>query len=233
MVTVRRDFFTDDELALIIRRAALLQAASPEGRHSLAEIQAIAAEVGIPPELVTQAAADLASRSRRPWVSRLLFGPSSRLTLAASAGSPASPAAFPGLLELLRAHVGSVGQARQIGQALEWRTACQNSDLTVTVASGVDRTTLQVDLDTRGWHRLPYILAAVAGGYAGLIASETQGPLVVGGVIVGTLVPAWLLARGIWHRLARHFRARAAALRDALVAYLQTLPPASGRPTGS
>jgi hypothetical protein len=104
------DSYTDDELALIIRRAAALQAADETDRHSLEDIQEIATQVGIPAELVAQVAAELPRGAPPGSITRMLFGPRASRVASGTAAHRATPTGYPDLLAALRRATGHMGR---------------------------------------------------------------------------------------------------------------------------
>lgn len=102
--------FTDRQLSALIRRAAEAQAAEDEGSHTLAEIQAIAAEVGISPAVIAELATQVAPEPVNRWPS--IFGPSALELARLVTGAPSIY--VPELLETIRAATGHAGEAQQI-----------------------------------------------------------------------------------------------------------------------
>lgn len=214
--------YSDDEMALIIRRAAMLQAADEGEGHSLAEIQAIAAQVGIPPELVVQVAAELPTQPPPGSVARTLLGPAATYIAAGDVPAVVSPGSYSELVTALRATAGRLGRASELGRSLEWRASAANSELTVTVVPRADATHVRVEGNYEGWRRLPYWATVVIAGVLGLAAAEA-GPVIAASVALGALAGGWAVARAMWGVFARRLERRVMTLRDATLDRVRVL----------
>lgn len=140
--------YTDEQMALILRRAGDLQAQRDDGRHSLAEIQEIARQVGLDPALVAHVAAGL---PRKPAV---LPASSSSLvqTVETVLPSRVSPEQMGRLVDAVRRASGGQGTSRQVFDSVEWRLGSERElvDLRVTITPTADRTNVRVQHDATG-----------------------------------------------------------------------------------
>src|SRR4051812_5379894 len=103
-MTDPRTRYTDQQMALILNRAAELQAAGDERRYTLEEIQAIAQQVGIEPEQVAVAAAALPAPNGRP----ALFGAPSAYRLSRRISATSQPVDEPTVIATIRDHMPAV-----------------------------------------------------------------------------------------------------------------------------
>lgn len=203
--------FTEDEMAVILKRAAALQAARDErSSHSLEEIQAIGAQVGIDPALIAHVARapELATRS-----SSGLF-PATAAQEERRVESPITTGDYGRVLEAIRRVVGTQGQAQQVFDSLEWRTGSDRDALwyAVTVTGRPDATYVRVQGDIGVGVALmhiagiaPFMAAIVALGnllptQAAIPAAAAAGIGILGGI------------RLLWRRLLRKTEATAADL---------------------
>src|SRR5690348_352803 len=111
--------FSDQEMALILKRAAELQEGA-DGRgvqRSLAEINEIAAEVGIEPGFVAEAVAELQRpRPRAGWL-----GAPTRFHEEQSVPRKLTSGEISELLDEARAELGLHGEVHQVFDGVEWR----------------------------------------------------------------------------------------------------------------
>ena len=195
--------YTDEQMALILRKVGELQSQRDEGRHSLAEIQEIARQVGLDASLVPHVAAGVQRRS----------------PVAATAGSavvqtvetvlPArvSPEQMGRLLDAIRRASGAQGESRQVFDTVEWRAGSEHElvDVRVTITPASRGTNVRVQHDGSGAVVLGGILTVVPTFLAGLAAFSTlpiPGAAVVSTVIAGAAgggflaFRRWLARRG-------------------------------------
>ena len=206
--------YTDQEFALILRKAAELQdrsgvAAPAEGGLSLTEIAAIAREVGLDPDRVAQAAAELDS-VRPARLSRLLGG-SAHHRFETSVPGTLPPDAYPRVIDAVRAASRLHGEARETLGSVEWRASDGLTQLFVTITPSPDATRIVVTADRSSaqgvtW-LLPSLLSFVAVGITGAIVepSTVAGGL---GLAAGVLGAGLLGARTLWAGLRRRFESR-------------------------
>src|SRR3990172_1107743 len=113
--------YTSEELALIIRRAAQVHAMEPDVCYSLTDVQQIAAQVGLPPDLVAAVAEDVDKTGARSGSLRLLLGPPARFISTATVERHVTSEDYPRLLDLIRSQLKVIGEVTQVGPAFEWR----------------------------------------------------------------------------------------------------------------
>lgn len=204
--------FSEDEMALILKRAATLQAARDErSSHSLEEIQAIGAQVGIDPGLIAHVAGapDLATRRTGSG----LF-PASATCEERRIVVPITTADYGRVLDAIRRVVGTQGRAQQVFDSLEWRTGSDREALwyAVTVTGRPDATHVRVEGDFGVSVALMHI-AAVAPFMAAIVAAGNLLPAEAA-IPAAAAAGVGLLAgvRMLWRRLLRKTEATAADL---------------------
>jgi hypothetical protein len=205
--------YTDRDMALILKRAATLQAQNEEPKHSLGDIESIAGEVGIPRELIARAAAELGSGSSR---SSLLGQPTSYYVTTTVPGS-LPRAAHADLVALVRRTVGDPGRVSPLGEGFEWQRSTGYSTLTVAISERGTGTTVRVEGEHEGNRTMTYIVPTVASGVVALfVGGVVSLPLGVA-VGLGGIGAGWIGARLLWTRIARRAEERVRRLHDALV----------------
>jgi len=159
--------YSDEQMALILRRAGDLQAQRDDGRHSLAEIQEIASQVGVDPALVAHVAAGL------PLKPAVLPASASWLvhTVETVLPSRVSPELMGRLVDAVRRASGGQGTSRQVFDSVEWRLGSERElvDLRVTITPTADRTNVRVQHDATG----AGFLSAFLPGMASVISVAT------------------------------------------------------------
>lgn len=203
--------FTDQQMALILKRAAELQATGDEPAHSLESIQQIAEQVGIDPKLV----ADVAATLDRPRGGSTLLGAPSGFSMSRRVERPQTidQAA---ILATIRDHLPyGAGEMRPVGDGIEWHAGPADNKTVVAVAPGSDGTTLRVDARQHGLKALAYVGVTSAGLLAGGISialwhapGAAIAAVAVGASFAGT--------RALWNRHVDRHRQRFRRLLDAL-----------------
>jgi hypothetical protein len=221
--------FTEEEMAVILKRAAALQAARDDRTHSLEEIQAIAAQVGIDPALVAHVAGAPDLPTRRP---RGGLFPASATQEEIRVETPITTADYGRVLDAIRRVMGTQGRAQQVFDSLEWRTGSDREALwyAVTVTGRPDATHVRVEGDFGVSVALmhivgiaPFMAAIVAAG--NLLSAEAAIPAVA---VTGIGILAGI--RAIWRRLLRKTEATAQDLAREIereVKAIAAAPPAA------
>lgn len=192
--------FTDEQMALILRQAGELQAQREDRRHTLADIQEIARQVGIDPALVTHAAAGLprklAPESSTPLVRTVETALPARVT----------PDELGRMVDAVRRASGAQGSASQVLDSVEWRWGSDREliDLRVTITPGTNRTNVRVQYDAIGASFLSGFVATVP-ALLGVTAAFSALPVVAAAAVSTGVIGAagaGFLAFRRW--LARH-----------------------------
>lgn len=223
--------YTDRDMALILRRAATLQAQDDSPKHSLGDIEAIAGEVGIPPEFIARAADEIASRSSRSPV----LGQATSYYATTTVPGPMPRAAHADLVAFIRRTMGDPGRVTPLGEGFEWQRNTGYSTLTVAISERGAGTTVRVEGEHEGNRSITYIIPMVAAVAIGLIVGGgSSWPLGIA-VGLGGVGTGWIGARMLWTRIARRAEERVRSLHDALVNELRApaeSAPSPGHPPG-
>jgi hypothetical protein len=194
----RTPSFTDEEVRRLLDRAAELQAREPEepvpGALTMGGVEQVAAQVGIPPEHVREAARELTRRPSGPvpavggeW--RQHRGPKwDRLVSEEVVEGEIPDSAFPRMVEEIQRRLDLVGHASVIGGTLTWSPAAHSEDtrkivISVTPQEGRTVVRLQETLEIQGIKKVIFPVGALIGvafGAAiagGLGMGEPAGPL--------------------------------------------------------
>jgi hypothetical protein len=177
--------YTDEQMALILRRAGDLQEQREDGRHTLAEIQEIARQVGVDPKLVAHVAADLPKQS--PSV--LTESATEVQTIETSLSQRVTPDQMGRLVDAVRRASGAQGTSRQVFDSVEWRAGSEHEllDLRVTITPGAERTNVRVQHDASGATFLGLMIGG-AGALIGTGAAFSSLPLIAGSLVTAGIV---------------------------------------------
>lgn len=235
--------YTAAEIEALLRRAAELQGAAQHVEPlqpglTLEEVQQAAAEAGLDPRLVAEAArAFIPARALPTEASTLLGGPAPRYDFTHTFEGEVPTTLFPTLRSQIRTAMGHDDDdtprtpAPGYGpRTFTWNHGTLNQ-IKVTPQNG------QTHLEARGrWQTLRLLhyggltsLGLVAGVlFPNLIQAGSIGAM---GMAAGGAIAGWLLGRFSWQRTARKLRDRLHAAVQAVAAHVQTaLAPA---PTGT
>jgi len=204
--------FNEEEVALIIKRAAELQQtlqieAEPSNALSLPEIEQIAREAGIDPKLIRQAAhgLDRPSETARPsaWL-----GAPTRLVFERVIDGEISVDDFEPLINEIRRTFGDNGLPSVLGRTLAWTSSYQGGRrrnngrmVNVSVVARTGVTTIRVEEEMRN------IAGALFGGLVGGGGGGTTGVSIGIGMGVfhsaGVAAAMWVAVAGGFYTLAR------------------------------
>jgi tRNA A-37 threonylcarbamoyl transferase component Bud32 len=159
--------YREDEVREIVRRASELEATQPtvDPGMTIGGVQELAAEVGIPADLVWRAAdqaalpapiapaaAPVPAAGRSPTVASGVLALSRMVSVDRVIAGEISPDDFPELVEAIREVMGRAGQVSQIGRTLEWTEVerfsptDRNVRVTITLQGGRTRVLIREDL---------------------------------------------------------------------------------------
>lgn len=212
--------YNDREMALIIKLASELEKHEARGeRHSLAEIQEVAAQAGIDPELIAEAAQIFeAERSSR---ASFLIGAPTAFRFQRSIAGEVPDDELGSLVQAIRQLTCREGEVARVLDSLEWRDLDPLGTTThVEITPRRGRTTIRITArsgNAAGWSYLGAgILATILSVIAG---KELQAPILVeAGVIVALWGTGYAAARTVWLRLAKRIEIRLRGLADGLAA---------------
>jgi hypothetical protein len=203
--------FTEEELALILERAAEQQEGvkGTAARYTLADIQEIAAGAGITPDQVASVAATLRD-ARVPRRGGVLGAPLGfRFEESIEGEIPDDVVAE--LFDIARRETGVLGNVSEALGQLEWKDQSADGWTHVSVTRRGGRTTVRVlspRSDAAGAVGAMGVIGAV-GASVGLAMTPVIGglatfnePLAGLAAIAGGTASAWLVVRAVWRRLA-------------------------------
>jgi len=239
--------YSGGEVEAIVRRASEIEATSPTagGAMTLGGVEALAAEVGIAPDVVRAAAESLRPSAGttaappepvrpNPWIG----GPTAILIERVVEGE-LPETEYSVMVDETRRGLKNVGQVSQLGRSFSWVASPgatrRHLEIVVSVRGGRTRITVQENLAP--------LVGAMFGGIGGGMGGGGLGPII--GILVGGLhlapvamvaiIPLWLgttyvTARTVYRRNARGRVRELEALADRLAALARELIPVA-RPT--
>jgi len=214
--------FNDEEVALIIKRAAELQQTEqaqqdPGSALSLTEVEEIAREAGIDPKLIRRAAVglDQPAQANRPsaWL-----GAPTRIVFERVVDGEIPVEEFEALIAEIRRTFGDNGLPSVLGRSLAWssgiggrrRSSGRHVDVSVVTRGGI--TTIRVEEELRN------LAGALFGGLVGGGGGGTSGiSMGIGmGVFHSAPIAAllWFTIAGGFYTLARTIFGRMSATRE-------------------
>ena len=210
--------FNEKEVAAIIKRASELQEVESTSEStagmSLAELEQIAREAGLDPELVRRAASDLDTRVTDRQPSPFLGAPTALVLERTIDGEVPVGEYEPIVLEIQR-ELGGVGSASGLGRSLVWtmtthdhrRAATRTVQVTVTPRNG--RTTIRIEepLGPLAGGLFGGVIGGVGGAGGGVVLGIGMSlfdsmPIALG-MVGGFVGASYLLARTIFGRMVR------------------------------
>jgi protein kinase-like protein len=230
--------YSDGEVQEIVKRATELEATTTGGAMTIGGVEALAAEVGVAPEVVREAAASLrtASAASLPvpepvrW-SRVIGGPTTILIERAVEGElPESE--YSTIVDEARRVLKNVGQVSQLGRSFSWvatpGSTHRQLEIVVSVRGGRTRITIQENLAP--------LIGAIFGGIGGGMGGGGMGPIIgigvgafhVAGAAIAAIIPLWLLttyftARTAYVRTSRRRMRELERVADRLAALVREL----------
>jgi hypothetical protein len=225
--------FTDQQVSAILKRAVELQAsrgAAPDIATgiSLAQLQQAAAELGIDPAVIAEAASELESGSPPTCRSPIWGGPWA-VDLERTVPGRVTEEEWPAVLQEIRRLTGRLGETTTVGKTFEWSSISPNL-LHVTVSPRDDQTTIRVmgrfgDCAAIFVPAFAFALPVILG----LTVTQHLPALTELGLAVGVLGGVFAAARGGFNALCRRKRQQAQDLLravDGLLTRAETVPRA-------
>jgi serine/threonine protein kinase len=239
-VSASRRRYSDGEVQEIVKRAAEREATAPteSGAMTIGGVEALAAEVGIAPDVVRSAAESLARHpsggiaATSPAVQRLIGGPT-RLLFERVVPVDVPDEEFPTMVEEIRRILQNVGHVSQLGRSFTWTSAVTSTrrslEVAVSVRGGQTRIIVQESLGN--------LIGGIFGGIGGGMGGGGMGPIM--GVFASlhmaplgllAVVPLWLattltVARTVYSRSARRRAAELEEVVNRLAALASELAP--------
>ena len=236
---------SEADMQRIMMRAAELDAdhRSEETQLSMGAVEQVAAEVGIVPERVREAARELArdSGSSAPTASNYLGVPTSLLVEHTIDGEIAE-SEYPLLVKEIHSVLSIVGHTSTLGRSLTWSPAESGAvgrSVQIRVVSEAGRTWIRIRerLDLVGDNRILPYLGAMGGGIvlallAGAMGFADSALILIPGALGGVL-GFNLTARSLYARTVKRRRPQLDSLGDRLAALGRTLVSDNTAPQGS
>jgi tRNA A-37 threonylcarbamoyl transferase component Bud32 len=211
----RTPAFTEAQVRRLLDRAAEIQALAPleEGALTIGAVEQLAAEVGIPPEHVRQAALELGrggpgtpatgsgsllqardgtlnSTEKKKW---------DRVAVTLRMEGEVPESAFSAVVEEIQDRLGIVGHASVLAGGLTWSPATQSEDsrrlvITIRPRDGATHVRVQEEFGLGGFRKMFLPVGALGGALTGVAVGALVGlgpVLVVPGIALG--IPAAIL----------------------------------------
>jgi hypothetical protein len=212
--------YSDEQMALILKRAAELQPTGDEPTLTLGAIQQIAEEIGIDRRLVADAAASLSLNTVAKESS--LFGAPSAIRLTRSIPGSLRPVDTGTLIATIRDHTSQAGVVRELSGSIEWHAGAADNKTLVTLTPSVTGTVIRIDGRYHGQKAALYLGAGIVTLIVTVLGIAASREAALGlGLGLGTLVVSFAAARAGWNRLIARRRERIERLTNALVAQLE------------
>lgn len=203
--------YSDEEFALILQRAAELQAPGQVPRRrgglTLQEMMAIAEEAGLNPDAVARVARTLPDRTEGA-LARLFGGPAS-YRLEFELDRPLDEETRTLVLDAARGGMEHQGLTNVVGESLEWQTAAKPTQVSINVTPRGDGTRVQILVDRGGGVVLTLLVSALSGVAAGGILTGILEPgtvadsVIVAGGVAGT---ALAVSQTLWRTTTRSIK---------------------------
>ena len=241
-VAAARRRYNEDEVREIVKRAAEAEASSPtaSGAMTVGGIEALAAEVGIAPDAVREAARKLAPSpadgvpaATEPNKRNVWLGAPTRLTFERVVEGEVPDAEFPALVDEIRRVLNRPGQVSQLGRTFSWTSAggagtTRSIEVSVAVRGGRTRIAVREGLGN--------LIGGIYGGIGGGMGGGGIGPVI--GLFAGwgaaaavvAVIPFWIattfaVARTSYYYAVRRRQRELRGLLDRLVALTEELVP--------
>jgi hypothetical protein len=229
----------DAEARGLVQRAAALEAERPTAgqTYSIGGVERLAAEAGIPPEHVREAALQVSSETGRLKRGGILLV-SPKLEFEHFVPGTISERQHAALLEEIRVTLGEIGQLNEtLSESLSWSSKPQGHRTQVLVSSRGDSTRIHIADDDAApklvvmapVSLVSFVMFGVTGAIAeGMGASTGTAMAVAIGVGSGLFTTGWLASRAWFHRVMqrRHATLSRLVLRlGQIVTGADRLPP--------
>jgi hypothetical protein len=218
--------YSEEQVALILRRAAQLDAGldgSDIGDGlTLDEIERIARDVGLAPDLVARAAAQI--DAREPGAAERIFGGPVHFDAEYETRGELPRERYGDVVAAIRRVLGQSGKTSEVLDGLEWKSVGETTQVSVTVRPAGGHTKVQVLADRGGSAMIAYVFPGMGALIGGAIAGAIIDPAsaVQGIAIMGTAAGAgFIAARTIWASATRRFRGKFATLVEGVTAQVE------------
>jgi len=235
--TAVRRIYSEVEVRELVRRASEAEVRAPTqgGAMTIGAVQGLAAEVGIAPERIREAAIvlDAPLEPDRPTLGRRLVGAPNRLLVERIVEGEVPDAEFPVLIEEIGRTLGVAGTASSLVRTVTWtstRGFGAGRDVQVSFSARAGRTRISVGENLRN-----DVVGTFAGFSTGVgLAGVTIGSGLIGAAGGALLIPLWIpawvggvlsLARRIYGRTYRLRSRELERLADRLAVLANQLVP--------
>lgn len=200
--------YGDEEVAILLRRAIELERALPgpgdRTGFTLAELRQIGAEVGIPADVVDEAAGLVGMEKSGLW-ERIIRTPTRFFDQRTIKGELTAEQVA-GLIAALRRLTRRQGQVEEVLGAVEWKTDSEFAPLHVRIHAGGGRTRIEALENRRSESGFALgVVGPFGGGLLGVIAAALAGlgpGLGSAGIVVGAVGVTSALVWRWWRRAA-------------------------------
>ena len=203
--SIDRRRYTDREMALILKRAAELQEQGPstgirEQSYTLLELEQVAAEVGIDPRYVVEAANAV---DAEPTTKRApLLGAPTTYQVSRFVEGEVPEAEFAELLDAIRRVTGRHGEVNRVLGSLEWRTMGPRGETYVTISPRQGKTAMRIGGQYGLGAGLVYGVVGTIGAALLVGTSVSTGSAIDLGTLAAVGAGSYLAARTAWQVVA-------------------------------
>lgn len=209
--------FTDKEVAVVLKRAAELeekrQADLPGKGLTLSQLHDIAREVGLSPDMVNSAIADMRRNTRVDVRSLLGAAPMNKVVRAVPAALDRD--GMQRLVHLIEDRLSATGTVTEALGAVRWTSTADGHHFnsTTQVALTPSGRDTQIQVAQRLSPRLQRVLHILPGAWSAMIAGAIVASAGVGtgpalAILAGSVGVGVAIGRGIWNHLAKRSSAR-------------------------
>ena len=203
--SIDRRRYTDREMALILKRAAELQEHGPstgtrEQSHTLSELEQIAAEVGIDPRYVVEAAnaVDVEPTTKRAP----LLGAPTTYQVSRFVEGEVPEVEFADMLDAIRRVTGKHGEVSRVLGSLEWKTMGPRGETYVTISPRQGKTAIRIGGQYGLGAGLVYGVVGTIGAALLVGTSVSTGSAIDVGTLAAVGAGSYLAARTAWQAVA-------------------------------
>jgi len=213
--------YSDREMNAIIKRAAALQQVTDEQKgtgSSIVEIQNVASELGIAPELVIQAAEELQQAQKSAGFQ--FTGATSEVHYRRTAVGTLTDADLPHLADKIRNLTHRNGFPRSLGNRFEWSSS-QPDSLQINLTESNDKTEISLDWSFAQWIGLIFVLPHMLGFILGVMGFAELGPALGLAIFIILQCGCYVLARNMYRQLSEQRKKAGLEMAESLVQFVE------------
>jgi len=204
--------YTDREVAVVLKRAAELeeerQSDIPGRGLTVSQLHDIAREVGLSPDMVDRAIADLGRHSRLG--ARSLLGASPLHKVVRAVPGPLDRDSLQSLIQLIEDHLSATGTVTEALGGVRWTSTVDGHPFshTTQVSLTPSGRETHVQVVERLSPRLQRVMHILPGAWSAMIAGAIVASAGVGtapalAILAGSVGVGVAIGRGIWNHLAK------------------------------